>query len=444
MGPTPRKRKSPPSYISNFHDDPMSVPSVRDVSLGDVAVILVILICCPPLLALFRPVQSHPKGCRRLGLPEGQSNLDDEFDPKYSTGVPNTYDSKGRPTWRVKALFTYPLKSCGGIELQASEVVPTGLQYDRQFVFAEHSADGWNCRTLRNAGFQRLALIHPEIWVPDPSAPDYDSTVQGEMIISYPRLAPTGYTGLFIKLCMAVGIVNPRRRFRVPLHPPQGSKFLFPLLPVRIWKDKPLAWDYGSLLPVSLHTYLGFDPKNSPLTLFRANPTHSREIYRNAPPASDLGFQPNTAFADAYPIHLLNLASHMDVAARCAYAIPRLSIRRFRANIITQGPGAFDEDGWKRMAIGGVEIHAACRTVRCRLPNVDPDSGERHKAEPDRTLKAYRRIDDGDRTNACLGMQLVPAIEEFRLCVGDEVVVLERGEHRYIKMLAPGEKVEGV
>jgi hypothetical protein len=41
-------------------------------------------------------------------------------------------------------------------------------------------------------------------------------------------------------------------------------------------------------------------------------------------------------------------------------------------------------------------------------------------------------------------MQLVPAVEEFRVCIGDEVVVLERGKHRYIKMLAPGEKVEGV
>jgi uncharacterized protein YcbX len=414
---------------------------VWDISMGDVISLAVILICCLPLLLLFRPTQSHPKGCRRLGLPEGQSNLDDEFDAKYSTGVPNTYDSQGRPTWRVKALFTYPLKSCGGIELQASSVVPTGLQFDRQFVFAEHGADGWNCRTLRNAGFQRLALIHPEIWVPDPSSPDYDSTIQGEMIISYPRIAP-GHTGLFIKLGMAVGILNPRRKFHIPLLPPQDAKF--PLLPVRIWKDQPLAWDYGSLIPASLHAYLGFDAKTSPLTLFRANPTHNRQIYRNAPGSEDLGFQPNTAFADAYPIHLLNLASHRDVAARCAYAIPKLSIRRFRANIITQGPGAFDEDGWKRLAIGGVEIHAACRTVRCRLPNVDPASGERHEAEPDRTLKAYRRIDDGDRTNACLGMQLVPAVEKFRVCVGDKVVVLERGEHRYIKMLAPGEKVEGV
>lgn len=33
---------------------------------------------------------------------------------------------------------------------------------------------------------------------------------------------------------------------------------------------------------------------------------------------------------------------------------------------------------------------------------------------------------------------------EFRVCVGDGIEVLETGEHCYIKMLKPGEKVEGV
>lgn len=96
------------------------------------------------------------------------------------------------------------------------------------------------------------------------------------------------------------------------------------------------------------------------------------------------------------------------------------------------------------MEIGETEIYAACRTVRCRLPNVDPDTGERDKVEPDRTLKEYRRIDEGDRTNACLGLQLVPAVENCCIAVGDKVRVLETGKHRYIKMLAPGETVEGV
>lgn len=426
--------------------------SIWDILLGDIVsftslcVILAFLISILGILRRKQP-RVQPRGCRRLGLPEGRSNLDDEFDPKYDEGVPSSDKTGDLSSWRAKALFTYPLKSCGGIELQASDVVETGLKFDRQFVFAEHGTEGWNCRTLRNAGFQRLALIHPEIWVPDPSAVDYDPSLpeiqsEGIMVISYPRLLPRGPKGIFFKICTTLGICQARHTFQIPLFPPKHT--IFPLIPVKIWKDKPLALDYGALLPASLHTYLGFDAATSPLTLFCATPNHNREIYRNAPRKDTIGFQPTTAFADAYPIHLLNLSSHRDVAAKCAYAIPRLSIRRFRANIIIQGPAAFAEDHWTKIAIGGVEIYAACRTVRCRLPNVDPKTGVRHAAEPDRTLKAYRRIDDGDRTNACLGMQLVPAVREFRLSVGDEVEVLEQGAHRYIKMLAPGERVEGV
>lgn len=402
-----------------------------------------------PLLALVHASpDQQPKGCRRLGLSPGQSNLADEYDSKYNEGVPSDQkEENGSPSWRVKALFTYPLKSCGGIELQTSDVVGTGLNLDRQFAFAEETDDGWNCRTLRNAGFQRMALIHTEIWVPDPSSPEYDDRrpemqSDGVMIVTYPRVAPSGPLGMIVKIAMAVRLLKSRCSFQVPLVPSKNSKY--PVVPVRIWKDKPLAYNYGSLLPSSLHTYLGFDHSKSPLSLFRAHPSHNREIFRNAPRKEQIGFQPNTAFADAYPIHLLNITSHRDVAARCAEEIPRLSIRRFRANIIVQGPEAFAEDQWKRMMIGETEIYAACRTVRCRLPNVDPDTGDRHKAEPDRTLKSYRRVDPGDLTNACLGLQLVPAVEECSLAVGDEVRVLETGQHQYIKMLAPGEKVEGV
>jgi uncharacterized protein YcbX len=415
-------------------------------SPGNLTVILTFLTVLYFGLKVLRTPR-NPKGCRRLGLPPGQSNLDDEFNLKYSHGLPNNQNAHGRPSWRVKALFSYPLKSCGAVELQTSNVVPTGLEFDRQFVFAEYIDDEWNIRTLRNADFNRLALIHPQIWIPDPSTSDYDANLpevksQGVMLISYPRTPPAGWWGLPIKAGIALRILERQHTFQVPLLPPADSEF--PLVPVKIWKDKPLAHDYGRLLPASLHAYLGSDPSKGTLTLFRASAPHSRQIFRNAPRKEDLGFQPSTAFADAYPIHLLNISSHRDVAARCSYAIPRLSIRRFRANIIIQGPSAFAEDHWKRISIGGTEIYASCRTVRCRLPNVDPLSGERHKAEPDRTLKSYRRIDDGDRTNACLGMQLVPSKEEFVMRVGDAVEVLETGPHQYIKMLAPGERVEGV
>lgn len=403
--------------------------------------ILISLICIilPLLIRALPPRQPRPKGCRLLGLAPGQkSNLHDEFNPVSSYGT----------SYRIKALFTYPLKSCRGIELQVADVVPTGLQFDRMFTFAEYGADGWNCRTLRNSGFHNLALIHPEIWVPDPSASDYDPAFpevlsRGVMVVSYPHLCPAGWRGLLTQTGMMLGIVSRRHFFQVPLSPNVEEK----LVPVTIWKDQPLSYDCGQYLPASLHAFLGKDIKGQnqkQINLFRASAEHHRKIYRNAPRKENLGFQPTTSFADAYPIHLLSLSSHRDVASRCAYAIPRLTICRFRANVIIEGPDAFAEDHWKRISIDGTEIHTVCRTVRCLLPNVDYDTGVRHPHEPDRTLKTYRRIDLGAKQYACLGMQLVPAKREFTVRVGDSVDVLEMGEHYYIKMLSPGEKVPGV
>ena len=394
-----------------------------------------ILIITPfVLLYTTIPLQkTHPKGCRRLGLHPSKSNLHDEYNPKYNQGVPNNHiDETGQKSWRIKALFTYPIKSCAGVELDQSDVVTTGLLYDREFCFAEYVTpsnvpDGedsgrWDLRTLRDGRFCKLALLRPEIWVPDPSATDYHPDLEevksgGVMIVYYPRVP----NGVLEKLGISLGLISPDYSFTIPLRPQNPDAF--PSFPVKIWKDYPLAYDYGQCIPQSLRDFLQSPSQKRHLTLFRLNPSHTRQIYRNAPKEKDLGFQPETGFADAYPIHLLNLSSVRDVAARCAKDIPNLSIRRFRPNFIIQGPGAFEEDRWKRILLRprnhpcegeerneGVEIHTVCRTVRCRLPNVDPDTGIRHPVEPDRTLKSYRRIDPGCVEFACLGMQLVPNV----------------------------------
>lgn len=395
-----------------------------------------------PLIILTRlyqqsqPGRTKPQGCRKLGLSPAQSNLLDEYDSQYARGVPEgQHEANGQPAWRVKALFTYPIKSCGAVELDTADVVSTGLAYDRQFCFAEYAvpvaaaaAAGdaaephWTARTLRDRRFNRMALVKPEIWVPDPTVDGYAADLeevksQGVMVISYPRVR----AGLLTKIGMALGVIPKEHSFQVPLSPPPDRVASYPCLPVKIWKDSPVAYDYGRHIPQSLREYLSPGP-GPLLTLFRMNASHHREIFRCAPRKDDVGFQTVTGFADAYPIHLLNLASVRDVAVWCATDIPQLSIRRFRANIIVQGPRPFEEDHWKRILVGakrpgdggpgeGVEIFTVCRTVRCRLPNVDPDTGVRHPSEPDRTLKSYRRIDPGDLTNACLGMQLVPAVQ---------------------------------
>ncbi|THC94532.1 hypothetical protein EYZ11_005973 [Aspergillus tanneri] len=396
----------------------------------------------------------RPKGCRRLGLAADQSNLRDEFDPKYSHGVPeSSVDVDGRPSWRIKSLFTYPIKSCAGIELDVSDVERTGLTHDRQFCFAEYISPSpgtvsspahtqWTMRTMRDGQFSRMALIRPEIWIPDPTASDYSSDLEevkshGVMIIYYPRV-PSWRNGLLAYLehiAITLGLLHAEQSFRVPLSPPSDLLSNYPSTRVKVWKDSPFAYDYAQHIPPSLLDFLcapGNESSSSrgPLTLFRVHPSYHREIFRCAPRKETLGFQPITGFADAYPLHLLNLASVRDVAARCALSIAHLSIRRFRANIIIQGPKAFAEDHWKRIqiysrsgsyknkevdkdAVRGIEIYASCRTMRCKLPNVDPDTGIRHLNEPDQTLRSYRRIDPGDWNYAALGMQLVPAVQSI-------------------------------
>lgn len=387
------------------------------------------------LIYLRQSTTERPKGCRRLGLEPGQSNLLDEYDSKYSRRVPEGNDINGQAAWRIKSLFTYPIKSCGGVELETTDVVPTGLAYDRQFCFAECSVSRadtdakpqWTARTMRDKGFNRMALLRPEIWVPDLATDTYAEELeevksQGVMVISYPRVVPDGSLGALLqKIGMVLGVIRKEHSFQVPLFPPPDRAASYPSVPVKIWKDSPVAYDYGQHIPQSLREYLSPGPSEQ-LTLFRVDPNHQREIFRCAPRKDDVGFQTVTGFADAYPIHMLNLASVQDVAARCAVDIPKLSIRRFRANVIIQGPAAFEEDHWKRIRVActspetpnettTVEMFTVCRTIRCRLPNVDPDTGVRHPSEPDRTLKSYRKIDRGDLTNSCLGMQVVPAMQ---------------------------------
>jgi hypothetical protein len=133
------------------------------------------------LMALFALSQQDrasppPAGCRKLGI-KGRGNFEDQYSKKYAKGGDAT---KEKP-WTVKALFIYPLKSAGPVELDKSEVLRAGLKYDRQFTLAQYvtsmpGLDGqvtseWQFCSQRK--FPRLAKVETEIWVPDPSAPGY-------------------------------------------------------------------------------------------------------------------------------------------------------------------------------------------------------------------------------------------------------------------------------
>ncbi|KAK5323898.1 hypothetical protein LTR93_004682 [Exophiala xenobiotica] len=365
------------------------------------------------------------------------SNMTDEYDRKY-TKPASAHDTS---RLQIKALYIHPIKSCGGVELDVADVDAAGLTWDRKFAFAElltpqtrvdapeaEKKPRWTFRTLRQPGFEKLALVKPEIWIPETASKKSNAKDQGFMIVKYPRIT-RGPLASIIELAVWLGFISSERSFEVPLIPSENHQY--PSEQVTIWKDSPHWLNMGVHVPHRFRAYLGVQ---NPLTLFRVDPKNYREVHRCAPGKEQLGYQSVVGFADAYPVHLLNIASVRDVAGKVAKDIPRLSARRFRSNILVSGPVAYNEDEWKRIKIGNHLFYCACHTVRCRLPNVDPDTAERHQVEPDKTLKSFRCIDDGDPLNACLGLQLVPAESaEFQIRVGDEVQVLERGEHHYIK-----------
>lgn len=355
-------------------------------------------------------------GCRRFGLPDGKSNLKDQF-------------SKGKSatdggTARVKALFTYPIKSCHGIELPASEIESTGLRYDRMFTFAQlhskqNSTDSsseheWRFITARE--LPRLALVKTELWVPDArkqaSAQTSDPTAHlSDNISGVGRERSRSRKGTVV--LESAGIDAERRRklsvpfiasdwkanggcliisfpfepsfnpfglrtetvvIKVPLAPtPERSEAkMYTTEDVTVWKDRPQAINVTNEIdPASLDKLRSFLGVSKPLALFKRDDTRLRPVTRNLPQdLADGRFE--IGFPDSYSAHILNVASVRALDASLppnANMKGHLDARRFRANIYVDGPPAFAEDRWKRAAFG-----------RCIQPRIDFTGSGRGRA----------------------------------------------------------------
>lgn len=377
-------------------------------------VILTLTVVTGPILysvykdsrGIFSPPASSPvPGCRRLGMRKGESNLKDQYKLP-----PSGTDSKSR----VKALFTYPIKSCCGVELPASEVDDTGLKFDRLFTFAqqqskqaapdgvsEHSTEWqheWRFITARE--HPRLALLKTELWLPDPrlaaSSPTagHKRTASDDSSHGIGRSRSRGRKGTLVMESAGID-ADLRRKFSMdinasdwaanggcliisfPFEPdfnPLGLRtetvsIKIPLTPtperaalktyitenVTFWKDKLTATNVtneidGTALE-KLKYFLGI---SKPLALFRRDDSALRAVTRNLPEElADGRF--SIGFPDSYSAHILNLASVRALDAQLppgASMKGKLDARRFRANIFIEGPPAFAEDNWQRASIG--------------------------------------------------------------------------------------------
>lgn len=131
-----------------------------------------------------------------------------------------------------------------------------------------------------------------------------------------------------------------------------------------------------------------------------------------------------TAFADAYPVTLASTASLCRLRGWVAEnALERgeeqcvaLAMDRFRPNLVVDGDlDPFEEDGWRRVAVGPVELRVVKPVDRCVMTTIEPTTLERGH-EPLRTLARHRRWDGA----TWFAVQLVPESRGV-VRVGDEV-----------------------
>ncbi|WP_434663595.1 MOSC N-terminal beta barrel domain-containing protein [Paraburkholderia sp. A3BS-1L] len=252
----------------------------------------------------------------------------------------------------IRALFVYPVKSCGAIALNHAQLDAKGLPWDRHWMVVDE-----NGRFVSQREIAAMARIVPAF-------------VEGGV-----RLTMTDLD--------------------TPLDLPFTPHGNEAHVQVTVWKDTFEALDEGDEAAQWFSQALGVAVR-----LVRFAPDVTRLASKQWTNDEDVP----TQFADGFPLLVTSEASLADLNARLAAkgATP-VPMSRFRPNIVVDDVDAFDEDFIDTLSIegGGIVLRFAKPCARCPITTIDQRTGERDgewPAEPLDTLAAFRadpRVDGG-------------------------------------------------
>lgn len=316
-------------YMDRYLPRPSNVTGVEDTStlqLDPISIlVLIVTLCafCAPVFVLFPPFPPRKSDALRethtkLGVEPSRSNLRDHWKVDHASS------SQSGPAGTIKSLFIYPVKSCKGIEVTTAKVVPTGLEFDRLFTFAqlkspfpvsvggggsggageeEAKAHAWDFITQRQ--FPLLATVETELWQPDLDKMKGKTLAvrSGEafLVLRFPWRS-AGVRGALETLaakCLRGPWGRPEKEVLLPVRAPSEGDIRakgYRYEDVRVWRDTTTALNMGAELPEELAMYLGVSNK---LGLFRSNPEKLREVFKCAPGKNEVGYQPVVSFQDS-------------------------------------------------------------------------------------------------------------------------------------------------
>lgn len=263
---------------------------------------------------------------------------------------------------RLSGIHIYPVKSCGGLDLEAVALDRFGPAGDRRWMVVDGEGSFLSQRTLPAMARVRVSAL-----------PD-----GGLLLAAEGAQCPVAIPG--------------------PGVPP---------VIVTVWRDSVTAVDAGDGAAAWLSRVLGRE---------------CRLVYMpdEARRPVDPGYASHgetLGFADGFPLLLISEASLGALNARLEQPVP---MNRFRPNLVVSGCEPFAEDGWRRIRIGAVTLDVVKPCSRCAIPSIDQDTGERDRFI-NRALAAFRRFDG----EILFGQNLLyPEPGEVRL--GDPVEVIAR------------------
>ncbi|KAK2697477.1 hypothetical protein QWA68_004200 [Fusarium oxysporum] len=272
----------------------------------------------------------------------------------------------------IVRLRVYPVKSCRGFDVKSTQLLRTGLDLDRNWLFV--TADKHEFITIRANSNMTLII----------TAWDADTDT------------------LTISLN--------EHKIEIPAHPTtQWLKNNTELKKATIWGEQTDAWEYAESLTKPISEFLNMDVR-----LMYKGPTP--RVLRGSGAPHRLGRTEATKFADMMPVLVASMASMNELNERLTQAgEDKIEIDRFRPNVIIRGSVPWVEDGWKTLQIGEgehrLDLDVVCRCLRCQVPNVHPITADKHPRQPWNQLMKYRRIDPGLKFKPSFGMLCAPSDE---------------------------------
>lgn len=257
----------------------------------------------------------------------------------------------------VKEIYIYPIKSLAGISCQQAFAEEMGFENDRRWMLI----DAENLHITQRE-YPILSQFYPQI-------------SEGKINITFEDY---------------------QHEFSIDEH-------LNLSIDSKVWEDKSEVFEVNKESSKWFSERLGFECKLVKIIKIGARKHQSsklKEIF-------------NVSLADGYPYLLVGTKSLDFLNEKLE---EKITIKRFRPNIVISSQNAHEEDDFDTFTIGEVRFKNIKPCGRCIMINNDPQKGI-IKKEPLKTLSKYRKVDN----LVFFGTNIV-SLNSGIISIGDEVV----------------------